>query len=106
MRRLSGEYEMRGDVWHSSCIAREAQLLSVGLTFSPASLGARPASFQAGDIREARDRRSWPTSWRYELEEVLGQERRRERVTLDEEGRYRIVASAFPADLLEALERF
>jgi hypothetical protein len=26
-------------------------------------------------------------------------------VTLDEEGRYRIVASAFPADLLEALER-
>jgi hypothetical protein len=59
----SGSYEMRGDVRTRSFVAREAQLLSVGLTFSPANLEARPLRWRPGDIRDSADRMSWPISW-------------------------------------------
>jgi hypothetical protein len=61
---LSGEYEMRGDVRRRSYIAREAQLLSAGLTLSPAVLGAQPIRQHAGDLRNPSARSSWPFSWR------------------------------------------
>jgi hypothetical protein len=60
---LSGTWEMRGDVRHRCYVAREAQLLGVSLTLSPANLDAQPLSWRPGDVRSESDRRSWPISW-------------------------------------------
>jgi hypothetical protein len=60
---LSGAYEMRGDVLHSSYVAREAQLLGCALTLEPANLDAQPLRWREGDIREPLARSSWPISW-------------------------------------------
>jgi HK97 family phage prohead protease len=62
---FSPELELRGDVDKPICVAREAALLGLSLTFSPATIGAWPVSIRAGDIRRSVDRGKWPASWKY-----------------------------------------
>jgi HK97 family phage prohead protease len=62
---FSGEFELRGDVGKRVYVARQAALLGLSLTFSPATLGARPVGVRAGDVRRSIDRFRWPSSWRW-----------------------------------------
>ena len=62
---FSPELEMRGDVDKQFYIAREAALIGLSLTLSPATLGARPVEIRAGDLRSRADRGQWPGSWRW-----------------------------------------
>jgi HK97 family phage prohead protease len=49
----------------STYIAREASLLGLSLTFSPAALAAQPIGIRAGDLRSSVDRYRWPCSWQH-----------------------------------------
>jgi hypothetical protein len=62
---FSGEFEMRGDVDKPFYIAREAALIGLSLTLSPALLAARPVEIRTGDLRSRVDRGKWPCSWRW-----------------------------------------
>jgi hypothetical protein len=62
---FSGEFELRGDVRKPFYVAREAALLGLSLTFSPASLAAQPIKILTGDLRSLVDPRKWSTSWRW-----------------------------------------
>jgi HK97 family phage prohead protease len=62
---FSPELELRGDVDKRICIAREAAVVGLSLTHSPATIGAWPVSIRAGDIRSSRDRGSWPWDWKW-----------------------------------------
>jgi HK97 family phage prohead protease len=60
---FSPELELRGDVDKRIYVAREAALLGLSLTFSPATLAAQPVGVRAGDLRRSNDRFKWPMSW-------------------------------------------
>lgn len=62
---FSAEVELRGDVGKRYCIAREAALVGLSLTFSPATIGAWPINTRTGDIRRSLDRGGWSCSWKY-----------------------------------------
>jgi len=61
---FSPELELRGDVDKSICVAREAAMLGLSLTFSPATIGASPVRVRAGDLRNRVDRGKWSFAWR------------------------------------------
>lgn len=61
---FSPELLMIGDVDKRSYIARTAELLSLGLTSSPATLGALPLQWRRGDVRSRLDRGGWSALWR------------------------------------------
>jgi hypothetical protein len=83
----SPTFVMVGDVRHRSYIAREAQLLGLSLTLSPATLGAAPIRWREGDVRDPASHRWWPMSWRSDqlleraANSVAGSWRLRSRVT-------------------------
>jgi hypothetical protein len=62
---FSAELEMRGDVDRAFYVARQAALIGLSLTLSPALLGAQSIEIRTGDLRSRVDRGSWPTSWRW-----------------------------------------
>jgi hypothetical protein len=61
----SPKVELRGDVNQPFCIAREARLLGLSITFNPATLCAQPIEIRSGDLRSSADRGKWSTSWRW-----------------------------------------
>jgi HK97 family phage prohead protease len=62
---FSPKVELRGNVREAFCIAREARVLGLSITFSPATLCAKPIEIRTGDLRSSGDRGRWSASWRW-----------------------------------------
>jgi hypothetical protein len=56
-------FEHRGDVDKDVYVSRQARLLGIALTCSPATIALQPVQVRSGDLRSSFDRGGWQVSW-------------------------------------------